>query len=68
MNDKRIYLAPMVGRTDEYYRALVRIMSKNIYIYNEMITCDAFLHTDRKHYKVNSREKDLTIQLAGSDP
>ncbi|CAI8361528.1 MAG: tRNA-dihydrouridine(20/20a) synthase [Gammaproteobacteria bacterium] len=68
MNDKRIYLAPMVGRTDEYYRALVRIMSKNIYLYTEMITCDAFLHTDRKHYKVNSREKDLTIQLAGSDP
>ena len=42
MNDKRIYLAPMVGRTDEYYRALVRIMSKNIYLYTEMITCDAF--------------------------
>ena len=52
----------------QYYRALVRIMSKNIYLYTEMITCDAFLHTDRKHYKVNSREKGLTIQLAGSDP
>ena len=48
MDNKRIYLAPMVGRTDEHYRAFVRILSKNIYLYTEMITCDSFLHTNRK--------------------
>ncbi len=68
MNDKRIYLAPMVGRTDEHYRAFIRILSKNIYLYTEMITCDSFLHTERKDYKVHPREKGLTIQLAGSNP
>ena len=67
MDNKRIYLAPMVGRTDEHYRAFVRILSKNIYLYTEMITCDAFLHTDRKDYMVKEEEKNLTIQLAGSD-
>ena len=68
MNNKRIYLAPMVGRTDQYYRSFVRILSKNIYLYTEMITCDSFLHTDRKNYTVKEEEKNLTIQLAGSDP
>ena len=68
MDNKRIYLAPMVGRTDEHYRAFVRILSKNIYLYTEMITCDSFLHTNRKDYVVKKEEKNLTIQLAGSDP
>ena len=68
MDNKRIYLAPMVGRTDEHYRSFVRILSKNIYLYTEMITCDSFLHTNRKNYVVKEGEKNLTIQLAGSDP
>ena len=68
MDNKRIYLAPMVGRTDEHYRSFVRILSKNIYLYTEMITCDSFLHTNRKNYVVREGEKNLTIQLAGSDP
>ena len=68
MDSKRIYLAPMVGRTDEHYRSFVRILSKNIYLYTEMITCDSFLYTNRKDYIVKEEEKNLTIQLAGSDP
>ena len=68
MNNKRIYLAPMVGRTDQYYRSFVRLLSKNICLYTEMITCDSFLHTDRRNYIVKEEEKNLTIQLAGSDP
>ena len=58
----------MVGRTDQYYRSFVRILSKNICLYTEMITCDSFLHTDRRNYIVKEEEKNLTIQLAGSDP
>ena len=68
MNNKRIYLAPMVGRTDEHYRMFIRILSKNISLYTEMITCDSFIYTDRKSYKVKPIENELTIQLAGSDP
>ena len=33
-----------------------------------MITCDSFMHTDRKQYKVKPKENNLTIQLAGSEP
>ena len=68
MKNKRIYLAPMVGRTDEHYRMFIRIISKNISLYTEMITCDSFIFTERKSYKVKPIENDLTIQLAGSEP
>ena len=68
MKNKRIYLAPMVGRTDEHYRMFIRILSKNISLYTEMITCDSFIYTERKLYKVKPTENDLTIQLAGSEP
>ena len=68
MKNKRIYLAPMVGRTDEHYRMFVRILSKNISLYTEMITCDSYIYTERKLYKVKPIENDLTIQLAGSEP
>lgn len=67
MRDKRIYLAPMVGRTDEFYRSFVRIISPNISLFTEMVTCDAFLNTNRKNYKVNPEEGNLIIQLAGSE-
>ncbi|MBJ41378.1 MAG: tRNA dihydrouridine(20/20a) synthase DusA [Gammaproteobacteria bacterium] len=68
MDNNRIYLAPMVGRTDEHYRFFIRILSKNISLYTEMITCDAFLFTERKNYCVKPHENNLTIQLAGSEP
>ena len=58
----------MVGRTDEHYRMFIRFLSKNINLYTEMITCDSFIHTDRKSYTVKPDESNLTIQLAGSEP
>ena len=33
-----------------------------------MITCDSYIHTDRKLYEVKARENSLTIHLAGSEP
>ena len=68
MSKKRIYLAPMVGRTDQHFRAFVRILSKNIYLYTEMITCDTLLYADRKPSVIHDSEHPITIQLAGSDP
>ena len=68
MSKKRIYLAPMVGRTDQHFRAFIRILSKNIHLYTEMITCDTFLRTNKKIYEPNVTETPITIQLAGSDP
>ena len=68
MKINKTYIAPMVGRTDIFFRALVRVISDSINLYTEMINCDAFLHTNRKYYKVDKNEHHLSIQLAGSDP
>ena len=68
MTKKRIYLAPMVGRTDQHFRTFIRILSKNIHLYTEMITCDTFLHSNRNRIMVHNYEDPITIQLAGSDP
>ena len=68
MKINKTYIAPMVGRTDIFFRTLVRVISDSINLYTEMINCDAFLHTNRKYYKVDKNEHHLSIQLAGSDP
>ena len=39
----KIFLAPMVGRTDKYFRKLVRIISPNIIMFTEMITVDSLI-------------------------
>ena len=64
----KIYIAPMVGRTDKYFRALIRAISNNYYLYTEMITCDSFLRTSKQECKLHDYEKGTIIQLAGSDP
>ena len=58
----------MVGRTDVFFRTLVRVISDSINLYTEMTTCDAYLYTSRKYYKVDENEHHISIQLAGSDP
>ena len=68
MKINKTYIAPMVGRTDIFFRTLVRVISDSINLYTEMINCDAFLHTNRKYYKVDKNEHHLSIQLAGSNP
>ncbi len=68
MKINKTYIAPMVGRTDVFFRTLVRVISDSINLYTEMTTCDAYLHTNRKYYKVDENEHHISIQLAGSDP
>lgn len=63
----RIFLAPMVGRTDRYFRRLVRIISPNITLFTEMITVDSLLRGKRSIHEVDEREHPIVIQLAGDD-
>ena len=49
MKINKIYIAPMVGRTDVFFRTLVRVISDSINLYTEMTTCDAYLYTNRKY-------------------
>ena len=63
----KVFLAPMVGRTDKYFRKLVRIISPNIVLFTEMITVDSLIRGRFKKYSINETEHPLVIQLAGND-
>ena len=39
----KVFLAPMVGRTDKYFRKLARIISPNVVLFTEMITIDSLI-------------------------
>lgn len=63
----KIFLAPMVGRTDKYFRKLVRIISPNIIMFTEMITVDSLIRGNLRNYTVNEQEHPLVAQIAGND-
>ena len=63
----KIFLAPMVGKTDRYFRRLVRIISSNIVLFTEMITVDSLIRGCFKTHSINVTEHPLVIQLAGDD-
>ena len=37
-------LAPMMDRTDLHFRNLIRLISKNIFLYTEMINVNTIIH------------------------
>lgn len=62
-------VAPMMDRTDRHFRYLVRLISRNILLYTEMVTVPAILHGDRsKLLSFDPLEKPLVLQLGGDDP
>ena len=63
----KIFLAPMVGRTDKYFRRLVRIISSNIIMFTEMITVDSLIRGKIRNYTVDKREHPVVAQIAGND-
>ena len=63
----KVFLAPMVGRTDKYFRKLARIISPNIILFTEMITVDSLIRGKFKKYSIKDVEHPLVVQLAGDD-
>lgn len=65
----RLSVAPMMDWTDRHCRYLFRLISKNVYLYTEMITTGALLHGNAGRFLAfDSAEQPLAIQLGGSDP
>lgn len=62
-------VAPMMDYTDRHCRYFLRLISKNVLLYTEMITANAILHGD-KNYLLNyhPNEHPLALQLGGNDP
>ena len=66
---KRIVsVAPMMDCTDRHDRFFLRIISKNVMLYSEMIATKSAIHGDRKKIlSYSPEEKPLALQVGGSD-
>ncbi len=67
--DYRLCIAPMMDRTDRHFRYFMRLISRRVRLYTEMITTGALLHGDRDRFlQFDPAEHPLAVQLGGSDP
>ena len=67
--DRKICLAPMMDYTDRHFRYLMRLISKQMLLYTEMVHCGAILFGDRERFLAfDPIEIPVALQLGGNDP
>jgi tRNA-dihydrouridine synthase A len=65
----RLSVAPMMDWTDRHCRYFLRLVSKRVRLYTEMITAPALTHGDvARHLDFDPAEHPVALQLGGSDP
>ena len=66
--NRTISVAPMMDCTDRHDRYFLRLISKNVLLYTEMVSTGAALNGDReKVLGFNNFEKPLALQVGGSN-
>ena len=66
--NRTISVAPMMDCTDRHDRFFLRLISKNVMLYSEMIATKSAIHGDRKKIlSFSPEEKPLALQVGGSD-
>ena len=66
---RKVCVAPMMDCTDRHERFFLRLISKNVLLYTEMIVSEAIDRGDKKKLlSFNIREKPVALQLGGSSP
>jgi tRNA-dihydrouridine synthase A len=67
--DRTFCIAPMMDCSDRHSRFFMRLFSKNILLYTEMVTAAAIIHGDRDYLLgFSDEEHPIAVQLGGSDP
>ena len=67
--NKKIYVAPMMQYTDKHDRYFLRIISKNVILFTEMIPTNAIIHGNKeKLLKYSKDEHPIILQVGGSNP
>ena len=67
--NRRLSIAPMLDCTDRHERYFLRLLSKHILLYSEMVTTNALLHTDPDLFLRHQEfEYPAVLQLGGSNP
>ena len=65
--NRKVSVAPMMDCTDRHDRFFLRLMSKNVMLYSEMVATKSAIHGDRKKIlSFSSEEKPLALQVGGS--
>ena len=68
-NSHKFSVAPMLHCTDRHFRYLVRLLSKQCFLYTEMITTGALIYGDRARWlSLHQGENPVALQLGGSKP
>ena len=68
MNSRLVSTAPMMDCTDRHDRYFLRLISKNVFLYSEMIATGAIINGDKKKIlNFNDFEKPVALQLGGSN-
>jgi len=63
-----VSVAPMMDCTDRHARFFLRLISRNVMLYSEMVATKSAIHGDRsKILAFNTEEKPLALQVGGSD-
>ena len=66
--NRKVSVAPMMDCTDRHDRFFLRLMSKNVMLYTEMVATKSAIHGDRKKIlSYTPEEKPLALQVGGSD-
>ena len=64
-----VSVAPMMDCTDRHERYFLRLISKNVLLYTEMVVSEAIERGDKeKLLSFDLREKPVALQLGGSTP
>ena len=67
--NRTVSVAPMMDCTDKHERFFLRLISKNVLLYTEMIVSEAIDRGDKKKLlSFNLNEKPVALQLGGSSP
>jgi len=67
--NRLVSVAPMMDCTDRHERYFLRLISKNVLLYTEMIVDEAINRGDKKKLlQFNINEKPVALQLGGSSP
>jgi len=66
---RKVSVAPMMDCTDRHDRYFLRLISKNVMLYTDMIVSEAIKRGDKKKLlSFNYKEKPLALQIGGSSP
>ncbi len=66
--NRKVAVAPMMDCTDRHDRFFLRIMSKNVMLYSEMVATKSVIHGDRKKIlSFSPEEKPIALQVGGSN-